>query len=169
MKKSILALLLIPLLIFSGCAVRLSYEEYSSVLETSLQKQVEGIIGLDFTVIAIKDISEIDKIEGAEAKLRELFDLTKESLDKLYEITPPEEFEELHTRLLSSLEDEKQHLSLIEECLSAETQEEFEAAKDKITESYKAELENIGNPDRDENFGEVYDEIYQKLKDFIPE
>lgn len=110
----------------------------------------------------ISDIVEsaegsFEKLKEKNSELLEACGRVKAVLDKYAEITPPDDYKELHQKLLQSIEEEKRWLTYREQAYSADTEEEGNEIYGKINEEADA-------MDINDTFPGAYMQIRLKLQ-----
>lgn len=151
MLKKILTLLIIPALIFCGCSVNsqeATLSEYSEAMEEAYElyyvKGGYGTVRL-FTEKIADPSSVSPDIEGIFAGIEQAFE-TIES------IKPPKQYDEIHGKLLSKIEYERELAALERKALESKTRDEFNENWDL---AYRSDFE----------FPDTFLELHLKLND----
>lgn len=174
MKKEffILLFILIPLLLFCGCdnnpkgnnkntgslsAVeeKLTVREYEKLLEDYWREIAYGRQVID----DLKDKAEgsFSELQKLKSQLLEACDRESEIWDKFATINPPDEYSELHEKLVKGADMEKRWLEYEKQAYSADTEEDANEIYSKISQELKA-------VDTNDLFSGVYLEIHLKLQ-----
>lgn len=135
MYRKLLTILLIPVFILCGCnssSERLTREEYKTAVKAAW---TEFAGGTNDWISSSNSIGEgFDEYKAAKDALQAACDRTVKGLNMFFEIKPPEEFEEIHNKLLGAAEDEKRWASYREQSFKADSKEESDKILDKLAE-----------------------------------
>ncbi|MCM1299845.1 MAG: hypothetical protein NC203_09405 [Firmicutes bacterium] len=162
MHKRLLALLVIPFMLFiGGCGseseVRLTPEEYAEAIDSAwCEYRDEGYLA--FLNISVETGDDFFKMRERKDDIEAVCDKMDEALDKFLEINPPAEYQYLHDNMRASIEDEKRWNEYRRKAFSAETEEEADRYFDKIAEEVYA-------ADPNTTFPHLYLELYKKVND----
>lgn len=102
--------------------------------------------------------NDFDKLKEINGEILEAHDNIKAALDKFSALIPPDEYQELHQKLINGTEMEKRWLELQKSAYCAETEEEANEICDKI-------VEEMDNTPVNDLFPSVYVKIRLKLQD----
>lgn len=139
MNKKLLALLLIPLmLLLYGCSgsSHLTKEEYVKAVDKAWDEYRDGYGR--FIKIAASAGDDFSKMKEKSDQLSSACEKMDKALEKFEGLNPPSEFEDLHQKLLKSIEDEKRWQEYRKKGYSAETEEEANTYFQKISEEVNA-------------------------------
>jgi len=172
MRKRVLPLmiaLILPIVMLCGCSMgeRLSPEEYNFAMINAWQKYITSCTDMapylppePFEATA----ENVSIIQSNSAKLKECLDKREEALNDFKEMNPPEEYEELHKKLIKGINTrEKEQLALLRKLVKAKTpddisdyNEEMERMSAELTPEDSAFLTGT-------TFPSVYVQIIMKL------
>lgn len=136
---AVLAVIL-PVLILCGCSVdRLSVEEYWAETETAFKDWTASVNDWAFYyaeyVMTDGEDSEYAHFQECKDDIRHKLTIIGERLDVIEQIgTPPEEFDELHRRLMDDVKVERKWLNCWFDACSADSEAEFRSATEKAAE-----------------------------------
>ncbi len=172
MKKRVLSLmiaLVLPIVLLCGCSSgeRMSPEEYKSAIMSSYKKYITS-----FTDMAPylppepfeANAENVSLIQSNSAKLEECLDKHEEAFNDFKEMNPPEEYEELHKKLIKAINTrEKEQLAITRKLVKAKTPDDISDYNEEI-EREAAEL----TPEASDfltgtTFPAVYTQIIMKL------
>ncbi len=154
-------MLLIPfMLLFCGCnssasSRPLTKVEYGEAAEKAWSEYRDGYG--KFMKIASEVGTDFSKIKEKSDQLLSACEKMDSALEEFEKLKPPSELEELHGKLLKSIEDEKRWQEYRKKGYGAETEEEANEYFDKIAEEIYA-------ADTDTLFPALYLEIHKKTK-----
>lgn len=161
MSKNFLALLFIPFIFFLyGCnnnTPRLTVEEYSEAMDKAWSQYRDNGYG-EFIKVSLETGNDFSEMQEKKAEILAACDKMDADLEEFEKINPPEEYQELHDRLLKSIEDEKRWDEYRRKGFSASTEKEANEYFDKIAEEVTAASR--------ETFPSIYLEIHKKLNNF---
>lgn len=163
MSKRILALFIIPLLLFCGCEKepppRLTEEEYTDALTDAWQRYLSGIN--DVVALVSGNEENIEAIKEKRSEAEELFVQVENAFADFEAMNPPEEYEKRHDKLLKTMDYEKEWVAIMRRAFAAETQAEFTEAMDGLTSLIEAQSYGTGD-----TFPGAYIELLRGLKYF---
>lgn len=134
---------------------QLTESEYGKLLAEYWQEYSDSAKMID----ELEEQSDNDfyKLKEVNGEMMRIHDNIKAVLDKFFTLIPPEEYQELHQKLLLGADMEKRWLDLQKEVYSADTEEE-------ANEKYDDILEEINSVPVDDLFPSVYVKIRLKLQ-----
>lgn len=162
MTKRIFALLFIPVLIFcgSGCrsGSRLTYGEYSEKMAEAYELYyTKGLWG-----IVRMMIDKTADLTAVSPDIEDIFAGIEDAFAIIESISPPREFEKLHSELLDGMESERENMALRKKLLESATKEEYVENLHIIDEfEYALKLE------RDRDFSETFTLLHLQINDYL--
>lgn len=170
MTKRVLSLtiaLILPVTLLCGCSgKRLTPEEYKTAIESAWKKYMSSV--LEMTEYFPADADEegcLSVIQKNKQELEELLDKREEALDDFKKINPPEEYGELHKKLIKA-EDawEYENVSLIRDLLNAKTAQDVADYIDITEQRSKEAMGSASDIFTGTTFPSVYVQIIMKLQ-----
>lgn len=135
----LLALLLIPfMLLLYGCSGSrpLTKEEYGEAIDKAWDEYRDGYGS--YLKISVQVGDDFSKMKEKSDQLLAACEKMDKALEKFEKLNPPSEFEEIHGKLIKSIEDEKRWQEYRKKGYSAETEEEADTYFEKISEELNA-------------------------------
>lgn len=157
---TVLAVLL-PILLLCGCSVqRLSLEEYRTEMESAFKGWSSSVVEwaaiyAEYVMINGED-GEYAAFQENKALIRQKLDVIDERLDAIEKVgLPPEEYDEMHRRLMSGVRTEREWLDYWYKACSANSETDFRSASGKAAEIAT---------ETEDTLPSVYMEMHMKLK-----
>lgn len=134
MRKCVLPLiiaLILPIVMLCGCSTgdRLSPEEYKSATTSAWEKYATSLTDMVpyLPPAPLEATAEnVSIIQSNSAKLEECLDKREEAFNDFKKINPPEEYEELHKKLIKAIDnDEKEQLAITRKLVKAKTPDDI--------------------------------------------
>lgn len=164
MKKRLVCVLLavvLPVSLLCGCsAERLSVEEYWAETETAFKDYTASVNDWAFYyaeyVMADGEEGEYALFQENKDGIEQRLTIIGERLDAIEQIgNPPEEYDELHRRLMNDVKTDRKWLDHWFDACSADSEAEFRRATEKAAELVSA---------TDDTLPSTYIEMYMRIK-----
>lgn len=163
MIKRLIALVMAAMLL-CGCTTgeQLTPEEYKSAIMSSYKKYITSFIDMASYLPPepIEATAEnVSLIQSNSAKLEECLDKRKEALNDFKKMNPPEEYKELHKKLIKAIDSDEEELAITRKLVKAKTPDDISDFNEKM-EKISAEL----TPEESDFFtGTTFPAVYTQI------
>ena len=137
----------------------LAPQEYKDTLYATFKEYMNTIKAMDEAVVGWEDVNTISQLKPIAEKADVVFADMDKAICKYYDIIPPEEYKQLHGKLLASVEIERQYIMYMRRAFAANSMSNMKKNTKKASELLETSEEN-GTA-----YAKVFVELYQKLKD----
>lgn len=137
----------------------LSPQEYKDTLYAVFKEYVNAGTAMDEAVEGWEDVNTISQLKPIAEKADAVFADMDKTICEYYDVIPPEEYKQLHEKLLASVENERQYIMYMRRAFSANSMSNMRKNSEKASELLETSEEN-GTA-----YAKVFVELYRKLKD----
>lgn len=159
--KRIFALIISAVMLLAGCSSGkpLTPEEYSAALKNDTREWSKDLMAVASLIPDDAEDGFLDTIKGNKSEAEKYFGELEKDFAAFESIVPPEDYAELHEKLLVGVKHERTWLKYVREMFSADNADDYKNTADALEKHVDSITEN------NEALSQAYYEIYLKFKE----
>lgn len=158
--KRIIALILAAVMLLTGCSSGkpLTPKEYSAALKNDSMEWSKDLMAVASLIPDDAEEGFLDTIKGNKSEAEKYFGELEKDFAAFESIVPPEDYAELHEKLLVGVKHERTWLQYIRQMFGAENADDYKNAADAL----EKHVDNI--TENNESLPQAYYEIHMKFR-----